>query len=1322
MTISRPFFLWVLSIFFTLLGGFSGFAQSSVMPAAEQDFSDTALKQLEACLSLETGRDACYAEVCEYEPGYLCAEDILDAMVVVSGPEQAMEVLHEIMVSPLFAIASDGHLLSHVIGRATSRVLGSSGEYFLRCPHDFNDGCYHGFFEDTLTKVEDPVQVAVSICEGMPSETTTRKQKSYCYHGAGHVFLMNESYDLDSALAHCTAMPSVWRESCWGGVFMENAWASRDWDAKRKNFREEDPLYPCNAVDDHLKPSCYVEHYSYLMQAYTDSLDELVALCMDAGEYVRNCIGGIANMLQNPPRTAILAAHFGVADLAYMDQVIFLCNQFPDEYQYTCPEFLLGSIINFDYPNMDRVVVFCEGINQRYRSQCFRNAGSYLQSFGSEDVRVRVCMTLPETYHHDCIHFHRGSVRHGEDMSMTVDWTESFVVAEQHTPPSGVRILLATLVEHVARLLANLVSLRADATALESEDLLPHILRCISVSDDRAACYASLCAYEPGYLCAEDLLQTITKQRDLGPEVGMQALSDMVNSGLFNLAVGDAAHNLAHVVGRTTARHIGIDGVVFLRCPNSFDYGCVHGFLEIALLEVESASEKINEVCESLPEKPLIGRPNCYHGSGHGVMMHVSYNLSEALAICDGLSDPESCWSGVFMENIDGRWRVSEFYPENDTFHPDNPHAPCDAVEEKYRPVCYRLHMLYLVSFFDYAVQQIVDTCLDAGVYTDDCVYGFGSHALFEGLQDALHPDPTMSVVEKTIYLCDQFPVQHRLTCYKPAISQITVSHGVPVSSTFCEKVEEQYRHACYREVGSRLSDLVMNPDEKIVRCSVVPAAYQQHCLHGREYDADRSSDADIAELQEEGFSAVLSLSDGDRSLFLQVVDVFGKAVRYLVSIFTQSASAHDDSNEQYQEGGLLAVDEYALPAIRPGLDRCLSLPDGRGACYASLCGDLGVGYICAEHLVYEATALRDAKAGIAVIRDIADIPDFGATNEQVFGQHQLAHIVGRSAARNHGGTGEIFIQCPNSFDYGCHHGFFESALQEVHSPSDALRTICAPTEGTIQNDTDNCYHGGGHGVMMDAAYDLDTALAVCDALALDGRSVGGCYGGVFMESGKGFIGGRVPDEHDRYYREDDPLAPCNRLAHEYRSACYSSHFMYYVQYVADVSVENIVSMCRNDGDWFGACLRGASRLFIEGPQNTVLRASGTVVRGDAIEKTIFLCEQLPEGHILPCHLFLVDYYMDDLNSRSGRLEKAVRYCTLVRDLYRPDCFRTVSTRLNSFVSNAQQKISFCESIPAAYRETCLPETEPEVLRKESFFTTVWQMLLSFVHSLAGFV
>ena len=313
---------------FVMLLFFSFFA-IGIAPVFAQDNGDTAdraaaLNTLSECLTQADERDTCYASLCEYEPGYLCAEDVLDMAVEAAGPERAMGMLHEIMASPVFNITSDGHLLSHIIGRATSRVFGSSGEHFLRCPSDFNNGCFHGFFEHTLPNAASPTDVVIAICENMPPETPP-KEKGYCYHGAGHVFMMQESHDLAAAIAHCLKMPGGGAASCWQGVFMENA-GEREWEMKKKNFREDDPLYPCNThpvVEDKFKPECYINHHGYLIRHYSKSWDKLVTACLGAGAYTEHCIGGLGLILSSSFWTDVITREFGTVDLGHPEKAAF---------------------------------------------------------------------------------------------------------------------------------------------------------------------------------------------------------------------------------------------------------------------------------------------------------------------------------------------------------------------------------------------------------------------------------------------------------------------------------------------------------------------------------------------------------------------------------------------------------------------------------------------------------------------------------------------------------------------------------------------------------------------------------------------------------------------------------------------------------------------------------------------------------------------------------------------------------------------------------------------------------------------------------------
>ena len=1216
------------------------------------------------CFDLEEGRDLCYASLCEYDPGYLCAEDVLDVAVVTVGPEKAVVVLRDIMASSLFAIRTDGHLLAHVIGRSTSRVFGSTGEQFLRCPHDFNDGCYHGFFEDTLTKVDDPVAVAISICENMPFESTSDKEKSYCYHGAGHVFLMNESHNLDTAMSHCISVPEEWHDVCLSGVFMENAWPTRGWEEKNKNFRQDDPLYPCNAIEERFRPTCYAEHYSYLMYKHVSSFEGLVEICFDAGENVRDCLSGIGLMLQNSQRTDIVAESLGIVDWDYMEKIIFLCNKFPDRYKGSCYFPLVGALLNFDYPDMGRVITFCSGIEEEHRSACFRRAGSYLNHLGNEVVKQQSCIMVPPEYQGDCLDVY------GDKSGVVIVEQMDIVDIDQTTRQTTVLFFLvkdffAVLFGHIMHVFTQSVqALGVDLDAVETNILIDKVERCLDLMEGKAECYASLCEYEPGYLCAESILNSATEHG--GPELGMRILSEMIPSAPFPFSIGDEGHGLAHVVGRRTAEYFGDTGEMFLKCPTIFDYGCNHGFLEVALVKSFSPVEAVTKICESLPEKPEIGKPNCYHGSGHGVMMNASYDLREALAICDGVPDSYGCWSGVFMENVSGyiTRRIVDLYPQNNSFHDDDPHVPCNVVDEKYREICYRVHMPYLGEFFKYDLQLVLDTCLDAGEYIQDCVYSFGWHILFEGIQNQFISDPTMNFIEKSIYLCNQFPEEYWEICYLPAINQISVSYGAERTFEFCEKIDVQYMQACYREIGRRLDDLILYEEEKLQACAPVLDKYKGDCLGTYQDDHENGVGS-----ERDDYAALTEPEAKSRFFFSEVTRLTSTVLRYMLQLFSQSVYAQ--RNEDLKGVSL---------NIHDGVERCLSSEEDRDVCFASLCV-YDSGYLCAESIVDSVTALEGPEKGIQVLQEVATSPRFFIDGDL----HQLAHVVGRSSAQNFGGTGDVFNRCPVEFDYGCYHGFLEDALLQTVSSVEVLQGICE-SSGKVSHDKNNCYHGGGHGVMMNESYDLEKALSICDVLPSHQSD---CRSGVFMENAMGFVAGRIPVENNTFL-PDDPLAPCNTLE-EHRNLCYIYHHRIYLPYAYSALLDDLVGLCLNAPEEdVTLCFSGLFESFIKEGNDVIISEVFLDFKGNRPEKAAFLCNQLPIEIMQMCHVTVVDSFMHGLD----RLKDVVGYCRLLDTELKQACFIKIAQKLYHFVGDTEHVLLLCEIFPEEYQFVCLENTD----------------------------
>lgn len=146
------------------------------------------------------------------------------------------------------------HPVVHAIGRETFRLKGNIHDSFSACDQTCHSGCYHGSVERFIRGDE------IYIQTGKHPSQAELKQKAnaacdpnaplrlrfQCLHGLGHALMFFSNYDLDRALEACDALAGDWsRQSCYGGVFMENVVNATH---ERKNFSATDYHYPCNRV------------------------------------------------------------------------------------------------------------------------------------------------------------------------------------------------------------------------------------------------------------------------------------------------------------------------------------------------------------------------------------------------------------------------------------------------------------------------------------------------------------------------------------------------------------------------------------------------------------------------------------------------------------------------------------------------------------------------------------------------------------------------------------------------------------------------------------------------------------------------------------------------------------------------------------------------------------------------------------------------------------------------------------------------------------------------------------------------------------------
>ena len=302
-----------------------------------------------------------------------------------------------------------------------------------------------------------------------------------------------------------------------------------------------------------------------------------------------------------------------------------------------------------------------------------------------------------------------------------------------------------------------------------------------------------------------------------GPKASLALLKSFQKQGVVSAKQDD--HQLAHSIGRFTAKKFGITGESFLRCDTSFNYGCQHGFFEYALGVVGSAKDTAEKICGSFQgtysSKFIF---YCYHGVGHGILMAKAYDVPSALETCDSLrtsAGKEGCWQGVFMENANAGMRGEA---RSGQFSKENPLLPCSQVADIYKYQCFINHAGWLVTVFPYDMAAASAACLDApSEYINACMQSLGLMVSNPSWQYSLTTNTEGIALEAIAWkLCLQFPEKYRDQCVIGAVDNLLNFHELDLSSpkTFCNKISSVYTLICYNQIGSSLRSQVLKDDK----------------------------------------------------------------------------------------------------------------------------------------------------------------------------------------------------------------------------------------------------------------------------------------------------------------------------------------------------------------------------------------------------------------------------------------------------------------------------------------------------------------------------
>ena len=217
---------------------------------------------------------------CKKDETFGCYRRGFRAIVAAQDPGVALDDLDALYKSDAY-VRRTCHPLAHAIGHLAYAKYKSvtAAEQYAR--ETCWSGYHHGLMESYISQFDDK-QLRTKM-NGICSQDSTHPYSlAYynCWHGLGHGLTIRFTQDIFHALRFCNVITRSWeRQSCYSGVFMQNIVANGSGMHRAIDLKPSDPIYPCNAVTEQEKPSCYLMQTSYVLQVKKWNLPVAFRIC-----------------------------------------------------------------------------------------------------------------------------------------------------------------------------------------------------------------------------------------------------------------------------------------------------------------------------------------------------------------------------------------------------------------------------------------------------------------------------------------------------------------------------------------------------------------------------------------------------------------------------------------------------------------------------------------------------------------------------------------------------------------------------------------------------------------------------------------------------------------------------------------------------------------------------------------------------------------------------------------------------------------------------------------------------------------------------------
>lgn len=360
-----PKLIIIVSLF---IGGFLMFSFSKNI----SDPTSYILSKMSDCYG-QSGAGGCYKDVSADFLAHIPLKTIFEVFQEQEGKKEIFSSCHEAM---------------HYIGRNEYKKEGKVGVALSKCSAVCFEGCFHGVVEGYVIEnkltLDNIAKKIPTIC-GQESDHSSPAIFSQCVHGIGHGLMLLTYNEVPQSLKLCDVLNSQREQNaCYSGIFMENSNSSTNKDHPSKYVDLQNPLYPCNILDNQYKKMCY-ELQSFKFYEFTGrDWVKTFSMC-----------GKLPNIYQDVCYKTLGSSQVGFTqNLEVMNNN---CNLAPNEYKDACIRGVVTAFLARFGGDFSKSLQFCS-IVKRNKESCYRQIGMSLREWTKDSKKIEeICAKISES-------------------------------------------------------------------------------------------------------------------------------------------------------------------------------------------------------------------------------------------------------------------------------------------------------------------------------------------------------------------------------------------------------------------------------------------------------------------------------------------------------------------------------------------------------------------------------------------------------------------------------------------------------------------------------------------------------------------------------------------------------------------------------------------------------------------------------------------------------------------------------------------------------------------------------------------------------------